>query len=219
MFCPSCATQSADGAKFCKSCGLNLSVISQALTGEVATADPIRDREYRRARKQISDGIQGSAIGAGLLIGAGVCYFLIPYDYVKYALSLVLALAGVVKLFKSVGHIIDAKVGPKLLDPALQPRGTGGLTQLPSAPLPPVNPRASQRISSEYVKPPTASAPSPTRPVSTGKLANPAPPAPPQPRPAGEPAPRVGTGRVNRELSTPLRKADEEDDLMSKLRN
>jgi hypothetical protein len=59
MYCPGCSTQANDGAKFCKSCGLNLSVITQALNGGMVVSDPIRDREFKRARKQISDGIHG----------------------------------------------------------------------------------------------------------------------------------------------------------------
>ena len=33
MYCPSCSTKATEGAKFCKSCGMNLNIISQALTG------------------------------------------------------------------------------------------------------------------------------------------------------------------------------------------
>ena len=36
MFCPKCATQNLDGASFCRSCGANISLVPQALTGEMA---------------------------------------------------------------------------------------------------------------------------------------------------------------------------------------
>jgi hypothetical protein len=36
MFCPKCATQNPDGGSFCRSCGANISLIPQALTGEIA---------------------------------------------------------------------------------------------------------------------------------------------------------------------------------------
>ena len=36
MFCPKCATQNLDGASFCRSCGANISLVPQALTGEIA---------------------------------------------------------------------------------------------------------------------------------------------------------------------------------------
>src|SRR5881396_1723979 len=103
MYCPGCSTQSIEGAKFCKSCGMNLSVVTQALNGGVVISDPIRDREFKRARKQISDGIHGSAIGAALLVAAALLYFLIRTTPWIYPVSIVLALGGIIKLFRSIG--------------------------------------------------------------------------------------------------------------------
>ena len=207
MYCPTCSTHSIDGLKFCKSCGMNLSVVTQALSGGVvAVSDPLRDREFKRARKEISDGIHGSAVGAALLVAAALPYFLIPKTPWMYTVSLLLALGGIVKLFRGVGSIIDAKVGPKLLDPALQPRGTGGLNN--GQALPP-GVRPSQRLS--------AGQPANTRPFALeteGRGTSPPSEAPP------ENLIRPMTGRINREHSTPLRSFDKkDDDLMSKLRN
>jgi zinc-ribbon domain len=39
MFCPKCATQNLDGASFCRSCGANISLVPQALTGQLPRAD------------------------------------------------------------------------------------------------------------------------------------------------------------------------------------
>jgi len=36
MFCPKCATQNLDGASFCRTCGANVSLVPQALTGQLA---------------------------------------------------------------------------------------------------------------------------------------------------------------------------------------
>ena len=38
MFCPKCATQNLDGASFCRACGANISLVPQALTGQMANA-------------------------------------------------------------------------------------------------------------------------------------------------------------------------------------
>ena len=38
MFCPKCATQNLDGASFCRSCGANISLIPQAMTGQMIKA-------------------------------------------------------------------------------------------------------------------------------------------------------------------------------------
>src|SRR5690349_6772059 len=35
MFCPKCATQNLDGASFCRVCGANISMVPQALTGQI----------------------------------------------------------------------------------------------------------------------------------------------------------------------------------------
>ncbi len=203
MYCPTCSTHSSDGTKFCKSCGMNLSVVTQALNGGVVVADPMRDREFKRARKQISDGIHGSAVGAALLLAASLPYFLIPRTPWVYTASLLLALGGIVKLFRGVGSIIDAKVGPKLVDPTLQPRATGGLNNGQSLA---VNIRPSQRL--------VGAQPAHTRAIE-GE-------ARPSALPSEAPAENLGrpmTGRINREHSSPLRGFDKEHDLMSKLRN
>ena len=216
MYCPSCSTQSIEGAKFCKSCGMNLGVVTQALSGGVTVTDPLRDREYKRARKQISDGIQGFAVGGAFMAGAALTYFLVPKNSYVYALALGLALVGIIKLFRSVGSIIDARVGPKLLDPALQPRGTGGLTMPQTTPAAPAtNNRHSQRLVADALRNPSAQ-PANTRPVAAEKALDPIPPAP---APHAESNPRPLTGRVNREHSSPLRRPDREEDLISKLRN
>jgi hypothetical protein len=59
MFCPKCATQNLDAAKFCRSCGANVSLIPQALSGQLPQAVE-NDLEYdgrgrrRRGRREAS---------------------------------------------------------------------------------------------------------------------------------------------------------------------
>ncbi len=36
MFCPKCAAQNADDAKFCRACGADISLVPQAITGHLA---------------------------------------------------------------------------------------------------------------------------------------------------------------------------------------
>jgi zinc-ribbon domain len=40
MFCPKCATQNLDGASFCRTCGANISMVPQALTGQLEKPEP-----------------------------------------------------------------------------------------------------------------------------------------------------------------------------------
>src|SRR6476661_4669100 len=43
MFCPKCATQNLEGASFCRVCGANISLVSQALSGQLV--QPQQPRE------------------------------------------------------------------------------------------------------------------------------------------------------------------------------
>jgi zinc ribbon protein len=52
MFCPNCATKQIDGAHFCRSCGANISLVPQALTGQLPQADPPSDEYYGRRRRR-----------------------------------------------------------------------------------------------------------------------------------------------------------------------
>lgn len=97
MFCPKCATQNIDGAHFCRACGANLSLIPQALSGQLPTAPPVEQlgRGRRRDRSRppsLDEGIRVSMMGVGFIavamalaffgrpIGANVWWFwmLIP---------------------------------------------------------------------------------------------------------------------------------------------
>ncbi|HYK21223.1 MAG TPA: zinc ribbon domain-containing protein [Pyrinomonadaceae bacterium] len=50
MFCPKCATQNLEGASFCRTCGANISLVPQALTGQLAPP-PEEEITHRRGRR------------------------------------------------------------------------------------------------------------------------------------------------------------------------
>ena len=53
MFCPKCAAQNLDGASFCRVCGANISLVPQALTGQLPPAmEEDESRMSRRARRR-----------------------------------------------------------------------------------------------------------------------------------------------------------------------
>ena len=58
MFCPRCAAQNADDAKFCRSCGTDISLVPQAVTGVLAQRLAAEDESFesrvrrRRDRKR-----------------------------------------------------------------------------------------------------------------------------------------------------------------------
>ena len=52
MFCPKCANQNVNGASYCRHCGANISLVPQALTGQLAPASPPDDDYYRGRRRR-----------------------------------------------------------------------------------------------------------------------------------------------------------------------
>jgi hypothetical protein len=57
MFCPKCATQNLEGASFCRSCGANISLIPQALSGQLPQAREDEELDIgRRARRRHGRG-------------------------------------------------------------------------------------------------------------------------------------------------------------------
>ncbi len=72
MFCPKCAAQNVDGASFCRSCGANISLVPQALTGQLATRyDDKYDRGSRRKRHReptLDEGIRHFMMGLAFII-------------------------------------------------------------------------------------------------------------------------------------------------------
>ena len=71
MFCPKCATQNLDGASFCRSCGANISLIPQALSGQV-TREPVETVEpgRRRERREVTldQAFKNMFLGVAFLI-------------------------------------------------------------------------------------------------------------------------------------------------------
>ena len=60
MFCPKCATQNVDGASYCRACGANISLVPQALTGQLPLADQPQwaDRYSRHKRRRRQPSVE-----------------------------------------------------------------------------------------------------------------------------------------------------------------
>lgn len=55
MFCPKCATQNLEGASFCRTCGANISLVPQAMTGQIvpqAEAETVEETVCGRKRNR-----------------------------------------------------------------------------------------------------------------------------------------------------------------------
>lgn len=83
MFCPKCATQNVEGASYCRACGANVSLIPQALTGQLPEAQPEdtggRGLRHRNRNKPptLEEGIKS--------LSMAVAFFVVSALVSKYA--------------------------------------------------------------------------------------------------------------------------------------
>jgi hypothetical protein len=81
MYCPNCATKNLEGARFCRSCGADISLVPQALTGHLPESQPVATiDEGRRGRRHKGEPSMDKAIknifsGLGFLAVAIVLSF------------------------------------------------------------------------------------------------------------------------------------------------
>jgi hypothetical protein len=74
MYCPRCATQNIDSARFCRSCGANLSLVPQALSGRLPEDQSdkvervIRGAIKRRREPNLGRGIRRTSLGFAFLV-------------------------------------------------------------------------------------------------------------------------------------------------------
>jgi hypothetical protein len=70
MFCPQCASQNVEGAHFCRACGANISLVPQALTGQLpVAANEESSRQGRRRRREptFDEGVRNVVMGFGFI--------------------------------------------------------------------------------------------------------------------------------------------------------
>jgi len=81
MFCPKCAAQNLDGASYCRVCGANISLVPQALTGQLPYANEGGlSRAERRARRRhrevgLDTAFKNAFMGIAFLLIAIVLLF------------------------------------------------------------------------------------------------------------------------------------------------
>lgn len=76
MYCPTCATQNIDAAKFCRACGSNLSLVPQALSGRLPDprADVIKEAIRRKREPNLARGISTTSMGLAFLTIVAVSF-------------------------------------------------------------------------------------------------------------------------------------------------
>jgi hypothetical protein len=80
MYCPKCAAANADDVKFCRSCGANLSLVPQAITGRLPESRHTRRRDRHKREEDegppnLAKGITNFIMGLGFLVVAGAIFF------------------------------------------------------------------------------------------------------------------------------------------------
>jgi len=84
MFCPKCATNNLDGASFCRGCGANISLIPQAMTGQVVQPPEVEvdDRRHRRRH-----GREVTLDSAFKNIFLGIAFFIVAITLSRMAMG------------------------------------------------------------------------------------------------------------------------------------
>ena len=109
MYCPQCANQNTDNAKFCRTCGTDLEVVALVLTNKLPLPGPWFEKYGESKHKVIMGAI---LLGAALLIG-GVPALFIEELFLWMMLWTVffgwMAGWGIVALASGVGEMVKSK--------------------------------------------------------------------------------------------------------------
>lgn len=109
MYCPQCATQNTDGAKFCRACGTDLTAVALILTNKFSPPEAWVEKYCEGKHKVIMGAI---LLGAALLIGCvpalfiGVIFPLVMLWTVFFGW---MAGWGIVSLASGVGEMVKSK--------------------------------------------------------------------------------------------------------------
>jgi hypothetical protein len=115
MFCPKCATQNVDGASFCRSCGANVSLIPQAMSGELRPPPEKDDdtsggtRRKRRSAPTLDAGIRQIAMGLAFAVVSIMIFRFSPGGFAWWYWMLIPAFMFVGKGISDIVHVRQAK--------------------------------------------------------------------------------------------------------------
>ena len=156
LYCPKCATQNMDNARFCRTCGSDISLVPAALTGRIPQAPVVVDeddsrRMRRRKRKESKPPTYEKAFEN---IGVGIAFMIISIVVALYVPSgkfwwFWMLIPTFACMGEGIGHLVRLRGGLPAAPSAVNP-----------AELPPSQARAvvvgelSTRATSEIMPPP-----------------------------------------------------------------
>jgi hypothetical protein len=141
MYCPRCATQNLDGAKFCRACGTNLETVALALAQQLDPAQLDKDaaKKPKAAKNKLEKRSEGQTkivralglFGASALVGAALALFSNKPDWIIIWMIFAgwMACWGVIWLVAGIAALIESRFMP------LQAGHTAGETVSPTRPL------------------------------------------------------------------------------------
>jgi hypothetical protein len=143
MYCPRCATQNLDDAKFCRACGTNLEAVALALSDKESPAKPTKKtktpekekswpEKRTEAVKNIVEG--GGLLVASALIGVALGLFSKEPDWIIIWLVFVgwMACWGVISMVSGIGNLLEARFMMRQMGQTAD-KASDAKTELPSA--------------------------------------------------------------------------------------
>src|ERR1044072_2125885 len=109
MFCPNCASQNVDNAKFCRACGLELENVALAMRNKAAPYSNWLELYSESKSKTAVGAIMAGAALLILVIPAIVMKDFFPWVVIWSAFFCWLGVWGIIKFALSVGDLIRAK--------------------------------------------------------------------------------------------------------------
>lgn len=75
MFCPKCGTKNPDSGKFCRSCGTNLSGVSDAISGKLSKTESKNSKQNKKGKSDWESALSKLFSGiAFILISVGLAF-------------------------------------------------------------------------------------------------------------------------------------------------
>jgi hypothetical protein len=128
MYCPQCATPNTDGARFCRSCGMELEAVALVLKGRSTQLIESRGKEpdfetVRESLEKHSKAVKGISTGVSLLIvsiliGVAMAFFVppqIPWMLAWAVLVGWMAMWGGIEVGNGIAGLVEAKSRLRLL--------------------------------------------------------------------------------------------------------